>query len=351
MKHPVLYGNGYKVYGVVWNILSVLHFLILYFYYELGAAVAIGDSLVFNFLFSFMAVGLWYIVAYGSAQKDELATVGLHVGAALILIIVWTGLSFFLLKIIFQSNLAYIEFLDLSYVWRIVIGGVYYIGAVLVFYLIKYYQDMEEKRGRELELENLLKDAELKMLKSQINPHFIFNSLNSISALTVTKPQLAREMVIKLSEFLRYSLGKDSKELNALDQEIDNVSLYLEIERIRFGDRLKFEKKIGDSCKSVLIPNLILQPLFENAIKYGVYDSLEDVTIRLECEPDGEFLILSIRNNFDPDAVSSKGEGIGLQSVRKRLSLVFGRNDLLQVNKTDNIFIATLKIPNHSIHE
>ena len=105
---------------------------------------------------------------------------------------------------------------------------------------------MQKRLNRELELQNLLQDSELRMLKSQINPHFIFNSLNSVSALTVSAPKSARDMVIKLSEFLRYSLGKENTELVTLKQEVENVSLYLDIEKVRFGDRLSFKKKGRD---------------------------------------------------------------------------------------------------------
>ncbi|MEM7299273.1 MAG: histidine kinase, partial [Bacteroidota bacterium] len=177
------------------------------------------------------------------------------------------------------------------------------------------------------------------------NPHFIFNSLNSISALTTTIPEDAREMVIKLSDFLRYSLGKENSELNPLKQEIQNVSIYLDIEKVRFGEKLKFEKIVKEDCLNVKVPNLILQPLIENAIKYGVYDSIEAVTIRLNCEKKEDLLFIRIHNNFDKESVASKGEGIGLNNVRKRLQLVFGRADLLEINKGKDQFEVTLKIP------
>ena len=204
---------------------------------------------------------------------------------------------------------------------------------------------MQKRLNRELELQNLLKDSELRMLKSQINPHFIFNSLNSVSALTVSKPESAREMVIKLGDFLRYSLGKDNSELNSLEQEVRNATLYLDIEKVRFGDKFRFEKEISAACTKVKVPNLILQPLFENAIKYGVYDSIDPVTIKLTCESADEMLNLRIVNNFDPTSVTAKGEGIGLDNVRKRLTLVYGRGDLLDVKKGETDFVVNLKIP------
>ncbi len=345
MKHPILSGNGYKLYSLILLVVTLIQAAILYFYYGLTIEISISDSFVYNTFYGVLAPGLWYIVTFASLSKDDLALAGTHIGAAIITVLLWSSLADFLLSQIFSWNNIYREFLDESYIWRLIIGVLYYSITVLIFYLIKYYQDMQERLNRELELQNLLKDSELRMLKSQINPHFIFNSLNSISALTISKSESAREMVIKLSDFLRYSLGKDSVEMNPLEEEIKNVSLYLDIEKVRFGNKLKFEKEVSDSCLKVEVPNLILQPLFENAIKYGVYESIEQVTIRLKCETIDDLLHILITNNFDSEAMPLKGEGIGLDNVRKRLSLVFGRNDLLKVDQSGDEFSVTMKIP------
>ncbi len=345
MKHPILSGSGYKLYALVWLVVMAAHGSVLYFYYDFSMSIAIADSLVFNLIFGAIAPGLWFIVTFGSLNKDELSLVGTHVGAAFLTIVVWLALSNYILKSIFYTSSVYLTFLNDSSVWRVIVGILFYSISVLIFYLIKYYQDMQKRLNRELELQNLLKDSELRMLKSQINPHFIFNSLNSVSALTISHPEDAREMVVKLSDFLRFSLGKDNSELNSLDQEIKNATIYLEIEKVRFGDKLKFEKEISADCAKVMVPNLILQPLFENAIKYGVYDSIEPVTIQLRCEVKDDLLYLHIANDFDPTSVSPPGEGIGLDNVRKRLNLVYGRNDLLEVEKKKDQFAVTLKIP------
>lgn len=323
----------------------LVHGSILYFFNEQPPVISLADSIVYNALFAIIAPGFWYIVTFASLSKDDLALIGTHIGAVLISVLLWSSLADYLLRSLFKQREAYHVFLEDSSVWRMIIGVLYYSISVLIFYLIKYYQDMQERLNRELELQNLLKDSELRLLKSQINPHFIFNSLNSVSALTISKPEAAREMVIKLSDFLRYSLGKDSVEMNTLAQEIENVSLYLEIEKVRFGSRLQFEIDISKRCQQVNVPNLILQPLIENAIKYGVYDSTEEVTIRLSCEVGHDMLHLSITNNFDKDAVASKGEGIGLENVKKRLKLVFNRADLLEINESDGEFKVVVKIP------
>ena len=345
MKHPILSGSGYKLYALIWLIVMAAHGSVLYFYYDFSIPISITDSLVYNLIFGAIVPGFWFIVTFGSLNKDELSLIGTHIGAAFITILVWLSLSGYILRFIFVHETDYLVFLENARVWRIIVGVLFYSISVLIFYLIRYYQDMQKRLNRELELQNLLKDSELRMLKSQINPHFIFNSLNSVSALTVSAPEDAREMVIKLSDFLRYSLGKDNSELNTLKQEVKNATLYLDIEKVRFGDKLRFEKSISKQCAEVEVPNLILQPLFENAIKYGVYDSIEPVTIKLECEPKGEMLYLRITNNFDPTSITPKGEGIGLENVKKRLALVYGRNDLLEIKPDEGQFSVTIKIP------
>ncbi len=345
MKHPLLTGIGLRFYCFVWVFIALVHGAILYFYYEFPIEIVALESIIFNLLFSIIIPGFWYIVSFTDLRRDELSVLVTHLGAALLSVFFWSFVSNRFLEFIFIEDTQYLQFLNDSYIWRLIIGMMYYSISVLILYLIKYYRDMQERLSRELELQTLLKDAELRMLKSQINPHFIFNSLNSISALTISKGEQAREMVIKLSDFLRYSLGKGNEEMNSLEEEIKNVSLYLDIEKVRFGSRLQFENRVDEQCKHIKVPNLILQPIFENAIKYGVYDSTEQVTILLSCKPQNDLLHISISNNFDQDAVPSKGEGIGLESVKKRLNLVYGRSDLLEIRKEETEFTVIVKIP------
>jgi LytS/YehU family sensor histidine kinase len=191
----------------------------------------------------------------------------------------------------------------------------------------------------------MLKESELEMLKSQINPHFIFNSLNSISSLTITAPDRARSMVIKLSDFLRYSLDKENHQLNSLEDELKNLLLYLDIEKVRFGDRLKVETDVPEEAMTCTLPNLILQPLFENAVKHGIYESLEQVTIKLNASLEGTILRITVSNEFDPNAVSRKGKGIGLKNVTQRLNVIYGVPKLVFTEKSDQIFTVRLDIP------
>jgi len=213
------------------------------------------------------------------------------------------------------------------------------------YFLYIFYQNLMEKTAREAELKTLIKEAELKSLKYQLNPHFIFNSLNSISSLTIMDPGRAREMVIKLASFLRSTLNENEKQMNELGDELKNVKLYLDIEKIRFGDKFDLVTEIKDDCLKIKVPNMIFQPLFENAIKYGVYESLEKVFIKVRCSSENNYLKFSVENNFDEEATPRKGKGIGLTNIKNRLSLIYNQDNLISVEKRKNIFTANVFIP------
>jgi len=205
---------------------------------------------------------------------------------------------------------------------------------------------LQAKTSEEHDLRTKIKEAELKMLKSQINPHFIFNSLNSINALTISAPEKASDMVVKLSDYLRYSIGKSDRESNSLREELENITLYLEIEKVRFGKRLNLNMTIEEDCNNAQVPNMILQPLVENTIKYGINESLETINIGIKCSKQNSDLKIVISNNYDPDAtITSGGEGVGLKNIQDRLMLTFGKNDLVSVVNRNHVFEVTLIIP------
>lgn len=215
----------------------------------------------------------------------------------------------------------------------------------MFYYVMLYYEDLQDKLKVESDLQNLVKEAELTALKSQINPHFLFNSLNSISSLTITNPDKAQEMVIKLSDFLRYSLSHDKNEKTSLEAEIDNLNRYLDIEKVRFGKRLNFVSDVSEKCSDMRIPNMILQPLIENSIKHGVYNSSEEVLVKLKCGISEDYVFVEISNDYDPEAVKKVGQGIGLSNIKKRLQLIYQRQDLLEIKAEKLTFTAKLKFP------
>jgi two-component system, LytTR family, sensor kinase len=335
------------IYLLVWALIIGAHAKILFVFYGLDFTLALADGLTFNLLFAGLALGFWYSVRYLNIDKQSTFYLLLnHIGAAVIFLGIWLAAGFFILEIVGERNQAYITFLDNSAPWRFFNGVLYYSIIVLIYYLYIYYNSFKEKLTKESALRALVKETELSLLKSQLNPHFIFNSLNSISSLTITDPSRAQEMVVRLSSFLRYALEQNTNKLIPLAEELENCMLYLEIEKTRFGNKLLFEKQIPEEGKVVPVPNMILQPLLENAIKYGVCESTEPVTISIQCEKENpNYFRICISNTFDSGSTVKKGQGIGIRNVKERLYLVFGKKDLIKISDTHNLFTVNLYIP------
>lgn len=347
MIEPVLSKKNYlAAYLSAWVAIVAIHTALLFFLYDLSFRESLTDATVFNLYFAIAGYTLWFVIRYNLKGKPSgLDLIFQHLMVAGFFIVAWFFISYFTLTNIFSSKPAYLQFLKGSIPWRIITGLFYYIVFVLIYYVILYYEDVQERLKNENELKNLVKEAELDALKSQINPHFLFNSLNSVSSLTLSSPGKAQEMVIKLSDFLRFSLSSDRRSITTLENEFGNIKRYLDIEKVRFGKRLKFVSTIPEECMQTEVPSLILQPLIENAIKHGVYNSSEEVTIKLSCKTNNDFLFIEITNDYDPKAIRKKGEGIGLKNIRSRLKLIYQREDLLVTDADGKIYKATLKLP------
>jgi len=329
-----------------WLFVSFSHFTLLFFAYEIPFTESVVDSLIFNFLFAAIGIGIWYPIYYSSSEgKNLVNTIIQHLAYAVLTIGIWISIGVYLINTVFSADQKVVEFTSLTIPWRVSTGILLYSLIVLFYYLVIYYRNYRDKQEKETELKALIKESELKTLKSQINPHFLFNALNSISSLTMIMPDKAQEMVIKLSEFMRYSLAKKDEQLVSLEKEMNNMNRYLEIEKIRFGQRLHVEKDIQETCNTSLVPALILQPIFENAIKYGVYESTEQADIHIYCTLRSNMLHIKVSNTYDADFISHKGEGFGLLNISKRLQLVYGRPDLMKIEKTENMYTVHLYIP------
>jgi LytS/YehU family sensor histidine kinase len=249
------------------------------------------------------------------------------------------------MTLIFPDNSIYQEYWDTTFPYRIGTGVFIYGLVILTYFLFESLTNLSEKSAKEAKLESLIKETELKMLRSQINPHFLFNSLNSISSLTITDPERARDMVVKLSEFMRYALSRKNEQPVSLRSEIENLQLYLDVEKVRFGDKLTTEEIIENDCLDFKIPVMILQPLYENAVKYGVYESTETVNIKTQAENTNGYVKITISNDYDPSASSRGGTGTGLLNVSRRLELFYGNKASLKIMKENGMFIVTMYLP------
>jgi sensor histidine kinase YesM len=245
----------------------------------------------------------------------------------------------------YQEEELYLDFLSENFYLRWAVLGLAEQLVSLLALVVSQLERQEEFRKREAQMLQLSKDAELAQLRQQLQPHFLFNSLNSINALVVSQPQKAREMVLQLSEFLRGTIRKDSHSWITLEEELNYLKMYLDIERVRFGHRLEVNFEIAPALLPVRIPQLLIQPLVENAIKHGLYGVTGEVKIEVSGQKEGSYLILEIKNPFDPESHAPEGTGFGLSSVERRLYLLFGRTDLLESGAEGSSFRVRLKIP------
>lgn len=226
-----------------------------------------------------------------------------------------------------------------------VLAVLLYLASVGLNYAILATEQAREAERRQLESQLLAQEAELRALRAQLNPHFLFNALNSISALTSADPKKAREMCVLLSEFLRRSLAMGERSAIALKEELDLVRNYLAIEQIRFGARLEVAWEVAEGALPAQLPPLLLQPLAENAIKHGISGLTEGGSVHIAVRSLGDRVDIAVENPFDPDQPAKKGLGLGLRQVRQRLQGRFGSRAAVETRVTQGHHKVLLSFP------
>lgn len=344
LRHPFLTNIRLAIlYGLFWMLVFIVIVMILTLANNAPLQAAVVE--VFSFVMFYAVIGssIWYVIKFSTLENNSISRIVLAHGiAASIIVGIWLYVGVVFIKLLHPTPDFWMEN---DFVNRIFSGYMMYIIFVIFFYAVNYYQGFKEKVRNEAKLKGLVKEAELHALKSQINPHFLFNSLNSISSLTITNPEQAQEMVINLSQLMRYSLKHDQKEKVTFRQELENNKLYMQIEKVRFGSKLNPIFEIDEKCLEAEIPNMILQPLYENAIKYGVYEATEPVDIITHCVCENDALVVTIQNTYDPNVQTKRGEGIGLRNIRDRLQIIYGDPHFLKINVGKTEFTVTLTIP------
>ena len=224
-------------------------------------------------------------------------------------------------------------------------GVLLYLLAVALHYVLLSFQTSREAESRMHEARVQAREAELKALKAQINPHFLFNSLNSIGALAPADGARAREMCLRLAEFLRATLDLAEEEIIPIEEEMALARTYLEVEQVRFGQRLQVAQDIEEGCGECDVPPLLVQPLVENAIKHGIATLVEGGEISMRGRRSADSLRFVIENPFDPEAPSTRKNGIGLANVRNRLEARYGSAARLEVQVEQDRYRVTLSLP------
>lgn len=227
------------------------------------------------------------------------------------------------------------------------LGTLLYGFAAALHYLVIEFVRAKGAEQRELESLLMAQEAELRMLRTQIDPHFLFNSLNSISALTSQDPKAARRMTLELASFFRQSLGMEAHKKVTLGEEMVLIRHFLAIEQVRFGERLQVVELMGEGAAECLVPPMIIQPLVENAVKHGICNMPEGGTITISVHRAGSILNIRVANPVDEDMSSlrSEGHGIGLTNVRQRLSGAYKHEAGIQWGRHENSFGVDITMP------
>jgi LytS/YehU family sensor histidine kinase len=338
---PLLHTTRARItFTICWLILAEIHFLVLT-HYGFSHRLAVYDSLVSYVLLAAAALLVTTTLRYYIPQRNKQVYLLVLV---VVLSIAWVFISRAILMVLIKDIPDYEHFFSQSLTIRWVFGLLLISCMALMSVLWYTLQDQQEIEKRKTEAEQLSKEAELYKLRQQLQPHFLFNSLNSINALITSEPQQARKMVQQLSDFLRGTLKKEEHQWVSLEEELQHLQLYLEIEKVRFGHRLA--AVIVNDAAGASIPAMLLQPVVENAIKFGLYDTMGDIVIAVRARVMDTQLVITVQNPFDSATTTpNKGTGFGLSSVERRLHLLFARRDLLQTATEGNNFITTIKVP------
>lgn len=347
MTHPILSNRvRFVVWWLVWLFLALGQSLLFYFAYGSFIQISLIDSLVSLIIYSGIALSLWYPFRFfNSGVTHTTGLISNLVASGALSVTLWVLITKFIMTVALPEQTNYLAYWDKTFPYRIGTGVFIYGLIILTYYLFVSLSNLSEKNAKEAKLESLVKETELKMLRSQINPHFLFNSLNSISSLTITDPEKARDMVVKLSEFMRYALSRKDEQPVSLKNELENLRLYLDIEKVRFGDKLTTEENIENNCLDFKIPVMLLQPLYENAVKHGVYESTESVRILTNAKIIEGYIEIIISNNYDLSPSLKRGTGTGLLNVSRRLELFYGKKASIKTTRENGVYTVTIYIP------
>jgi len=299
-------------------------------------------------VYSFVSLSSWYVCrafpitarsAYPRLIVAHVAVAALASGIWVAIAAAWTTAIDSLTGL--GAGLLYNEQRALLFV----VGALLFWLATVFHYLLIAFEASREAETRALESSLLAREAELKALRAQIDPHFIFNSLHSISSLTATDPAAARRMCLLLADFLRETLRLGGSQQIPLSEELALADRFLAIEQVRLGQRLVVSRETGPGAATCLVPPLLLQPLVENAVNHGVAQLIEGGTIRMAAARTGSTLTITLENPCDPDRQRTRGVGLGLQLLRKRLINQYGASDAVYAQEQEGHFRVEVRIP------
>jgi hypothetical protein len=345
--HPILASRGrLALYLAAWSALVALVVSTLALTGVAGWIEAAAVAGPVYFLYSFACLSTWYLCRsfpLGVARTPVLVVALAAAPAAL------SALALAALSAHATLAARWFPGIDqrLAHAGPALFGGGFFLAllAIAVHYILLAFERSREAEKSAAAARLAARDAELRALKAQVNPHFLFNSLHSISALTSIDAAQAREMCILLADFLRLTLAVGDKASIRLGEELALTRSYLAVEKIRFRARLQVEENLAPECDEIPVPPLLLQPLVENAIRHGVATLAEGAFIRISSSCSSSLLHLVVENNFDPDAPPRRSGGLGLVNVRQRLKTRHGAQARLDAVRGEGLFRVELEMP------
>ncbi|AUS06554.1 sensor histidine kinase [Pseudotamlana carrageenivorans] len=288
-------------------------------------------------------INIYYLIPRFILRKKYWTYILYLVIALFMVYLVRTGLNYVLVtKDIWPEAETPAEFMSLNHIIAVILGELYVIGFTTA---IKIVIDWSIEKRLNEDLAKLQMSTELKYLRTQIQPHFFFNTLNNLYALTLSKSDNAPNLVLKLSDMMQYILYEVNSSKASLLKEINHINNFIEIERIRFNDRVHAEMDITGDIEDICVPPLLLLSFVENCFKHGMKQN-DQLKIHMSFEVlNSGYLVINITNNFNPNVLNTENSGIGNQNAKRRLNLLFSNNYILDSTVEDNMYKLYLKIP------
>lgn len=354
--HPLL-GQLRRVllYLIAWIPLTALLVYLLSITHQVSIEEATALAIPLCLFYAFVCLSAWYPCRSTPIDRVELEKLlATHVGGALVASGLWVFAAWVLAWVLASSvsvfgGLNIRLYSELPVVF--VTGVLLYLLSVFFYYVLIAVEASQQAEARVMQMSILAREAELKALKAQVNPHFLFNSLNSISALTSSDPAKAREMCILLGDFLRRTLGLGEKSAIPLEEEMSLIHAFLAVEKTRFGARLHMEETVSNDALTVSVPPLLLQPLVENAISHGIANLVDGGWIRLNVGCENGSVSIVVENLFDPEAPARRRGGVGLANVRQRLQARYGNRATFEARGEGDRFRVAITLPAAKLSE
>jgi two-component system, LytTR family, sensor histidine kinase AlgZ len=347
--HPILSrGRNLILYLASWSPIVVFVTILLSRDGSLSAVEGEAIAIPMCTAYAFVCLSSWYLCKVTPLKEANIGRIAVTFGAAAL----FTTTAWLLAIrtwVLLLDSMSIFPGLNDRYALQndrlFFVGILLFILASAVHYILLMVEESRQIETRALELQVLAREAELKTLRAQIDPHFLFNSLNSISALTTQDALGARRMCQLLADFLRRSLQLGIKESIPFCDELKLAEGFLDIEKVRFGERLGIDQQIDPGCHSCRVPPLLIQPLIENAVTHGIAPMIDGGILKIRAARSGSNLEITLENPFDEESARHAGTAVGLQNVRDRVNRMFGDEGRVDVQCGRSRFTVTLRFP------